>query len=159
MAKVQQFDPQRARRRFLPFADDLKGKSELRRLAVNLKGQKQRNRPSKLLARLADDLPVVLFITAFAAQDRTWPTAIPTAPGFRSSAIATASRRAGDSPTWRLYLPRTFNGSTDELRTTLTAAIAGKKKPPAANPKVKPGIGPAVGNARTAGRRIPAADR
>ncbi len=140
VAKVQQFDPQRPSA-ILAVTDDLKGKSERRQLAVNLKGKKA-DQTEQLLARLADDLPVVLFITHMPNQDLAYCYT-------NGTWFQIIGHRDGKQTRWGFtdlepYLPRTFNGSTDELKTALTGAIAGKQKPPAANPKVKPGIGPAV---------------
>jgi hypothetical protein len=140
VAKVQKLDATRPST-MLVVAEDLKGKTAFRELAINLKGRKP-EQSAQLVDRLADDLPVVLFIThqpnqelSYCYTGGTWFQLI--------------GHRDGKQTRWaftdlEIYLPRTFNGSTEELRTTLADAIAGKKKPPAANPKVKPGIGPPI---------------
>ena len=42
------------------------------------------------------------------------------------------------------YLPRTFRGSTEQLRETIAAVLAKKQKGPKADPKAPVGIGPPV---------------
>lgn len=146
VTKLQQLDPQRPSGIF-KVTDDLKGKSQFRQLAVNLKGKKV-DQTEQLLARLEDDLPVILFITHLPKQELVY--------GYTNGTwFQIIGHRDGQQTRWgftdlEIYLPRTFNGPTDELRATLADAIAGKKKPPAANTKVKPGIGPAIEKPTTA---------
>jgi outer membrane protein assembly factor BamB len=122
---------------------DLQGKTKHRRLPVNLTGDKEKHTP-EFLKRIAPKLPVVLFVTrrdekylALGYTDGTWFQLIGT--------------NADDGTTVRwvfthceIYLRRTFTGTTKEMITVVTDAVAGKKKPPKPNPKEAPGFGPEV---------------
>ena len=147
VVKVRELDAARPSAIFA-VADDLKGQSEFRRLAVNLKGRKA-DQTEQLLARLADDLPLVLFITHLKDRELVY--------GYTAGTwFQIIGHHDGKQTRWgftdlEIYLPRTFNGSTDELRATLAAAMAGTKKPPPANPQLKPGIGPALEKSARAG--------
>lgn len=143
VAKVEQLFPEKPAM-VLTVADDLKGKSTLRRLPINLKGDKEAeklNHVPQLLARLGTELPLVVFITpekakqryAFAFTNGTW--------------FQMVGQRSGDNMVWSLshgepYLRRTFKGTTDELRHTVADVLAGKKKAPPVNAKEEPGFGP-----------------
>ncbi|MCS7045881.1 MAG: hypothetical protein NZO58_05955 [Gemmataceae bacterium] len=127
--------------------EELKGKLPFRTLPVNLKGDSEAeklNHVPQLLKRLADDLPLVLFIeqkdkkfTALAFTNGTWMQLV-------------GDRTGPETAVWSLthgepYLRRTFAGTTAELRTLLTDVLAGKKRAPKINEKEPPGFGPEVG--------------
>jgi outer membrane protein assembly factor BamB len=122
---------------------NLTGNSEFRRLPVNLKGDKEKHTPD-FLKRIAPKLPVVLFVThredkhlALGYTEGTWFQMIGT------------KAESGKEARWvfthcEIYLRRTFKGTTKEMISVVTDAVAGKKKPPKPNPKEPPGFGPEV---------------
>jgi hypothetical protein len=150
VVKVERLDPDKPAA-WLTITETLKGKAEFERLAVNLKGTPSKGNTAKdgsdeskqLLERLEAGLPVVLFVTelrkqkvVYAYTNGTWLQILGVPDGQQTRWAFTHLEP---------YLPRTFAGSTDELRTALADAIAGKSKPPEPNAKLKPGVGPAVG--------------
>jgi outer membrane protein assembly factor BamB len=156
VAKVDRLDRDRPSVA-LTVSEDLKGKAVAGRLAVDLTGDaeaRQHDHTPQLLKRLAPDLPVVVFATqrgnrhlAFAYTNGTW---------FRL-----LGEPEEGTVRWRLahgepYLRRTFKGTTAELRQAVVDALAGKKDPPAPDPKEPPGFGPEVKPAPGAGRAGPA---
>ncbi len=131
----------------LAVGEQLKGKFPFPKLVINMTGDadgKKLAHPAQLRKRLATGSPVVLFVnqrsgryTVFAFTNGTWFQVI--------------GRKASDSEPVRWafthcepYLRRTFAGTTAELRGIISDALAGKKKPPAPNPKEKPGLGPEI---------------
>ncbi|MGE5192478.1 MAG: PQQ-binding-like beta-propeller repeat protein, partial [Deltaproteobacteria bacterium] len=122
---------------------DLQGKTPLRRLPVNLTGDKEKHTP-EFLKRIAPKLPVVLFVTrrddkylALGYTEGTW---------FQMIGSKTED---GKSVRWvfthcEIYLRRTFTGTTPEMIAVVADAVAGRKKPPRPNPKEPPGFGPEV---------------
>jgi hypothetical protein len=148
LVEVEQLDPARPVA-VLRVTADLKGRTVFRQLPVNLKAGKAAE-TQQLLARLVDGLPLVLFIThretkgdeelVYGYSNGTWFQMI--------------GHRDGQQTRWGVthlepYLPRTFNGPTEKLRDALSAAISGKQQPPGVDPKVKPGIGPAIGKSKS----------
>lgn len=123
---------------------DLEGKTALRRLPVNLTGDKEKHTP-QFLKRIAPKLPVVLFVThrngkslALGYTNGTW-----------FQLIGTADDAAGRRVRWtfthcEIYLRRTFTGTTKELIEVVGDSLAGKRKAPDVNPKEPPGFGPEV---------------
>ena len=110
VAKVGKLAPERPAA-ILKVTDALKGKSTSGELAVNLKG-KRPEQSEQLLARLADDLPVILFITHLPNQDLAYCYS-------NGTWFQLIGHRDGQQTRWgftdlEIYLPRTFNGSTEE---------------------------------------------
>lgn len=144
VARVEKVDPGRPAT-ILTVEEDLKGKLPYRRLPVNLTGDadaKKDRHTDKLLARLAPKLPVVLFgnqrgkrLTVFGYTNGTWFQMV-------------GQKGDGDEPiVWAFthcepFLRRTFKGTTAEMRQVIVDGLAGKKKPPEADPKEPPGLGP-----------------
>ena len=142
VAKVDALDSDKPSAVLL-ITEDLKGKAAFRRLPVNLTGDadavKAKQAP-QLLKRLAPKLPVIVFATerdkgyfALCYTNGTW--------------FLLRGEKDEDKVRWSFnhfepYLRRTFKGTTEEMKQTVADAIAGKKEPPAANTKEKPGIGP-----------------
>lgn len=124
--------------------EDLEGKTPLRRLPVNLTGDKEKHTP-QFLKRIAPKLPVILFVThrngkslALGYTNGTW-----------FQLIGTADDAAGRRVRWtfthcEIYLRRTFTGTTKELIEVVGDSLAGKRKAPEVNPKEPPGFGPEV---------------
>ncbi len=140
--KVENLDPARPGM-ILIVAEDLKGKLDTRRMAVNLKGDSEAEKLKhvpELLKRLSNGMPIVLFIklekskaTVFAFTNGTW---------FQIS-----GQKDGEEMRWSLLhgepgLRRTFKGTTAEMSEVVRAVLAGKKQPPAPDEKEKPGFGP-----------------
>ena len=144
VAKVTRLDPARPTMVVVP-GDSLKGKAPWERLPVNLKGEEKEI--PKLLKRLADDLPLVLFVTkpsedkpddpykALAYSNGTWFS-------LNGHVDGTAVRWVfvQCEPNFR----RTFRGTTDELTTVVKLAVARKKAPPPLDSKAAPGLGPEI---------------
>ena len=149
LAKVEKMYPDRPAM-VLAVQEDLKGKLPYRKLPVNLKGDSEAEKLKhvpQLLKRLADDLPILLFVTdkedkrdnkliALAYTNGTWMQLV-------------GDKTGADSVVWSLthgepYLRRTYSGPTDELKSLLVDVLAGKKNPPPINKNEKPGFGPEV---------------
>jgi outer membrane protein assembly factor BamB len=126
--------------------ESLKGKPPFEKLPVNLTGDseaKKSDDTAKLLKRLAVKMPLVIFATkqdtktiAFAYTNGTW-----------FQIVGTEVEK--DKTSWSFthcepYFRRTFKGTTEELKQVVVDALADKKKPPDADPKEKPGLGPEV---------------
>jgi len=132
----------------------LKGKTELKKLPVLIgegdAGAKKRNEVPQLLQRIAEKLPVVVFVsqrdkeyTAFVFSEGTW--------------YSLEGQTVDGEVRWRFahlepYLRRTFAGSTTELL-QLLQANKGYPKPDA---KGKPGLGPPL--KKMSGRAVPRPD-
>jgi hypothetical protein len=122
----------------------LKGGKAFERLPVRLKGEKE-TETKQLLARLAADVPIVIFVTETKGQyvglaftNGTW--------------LQLIGKPAEGRVVWQFthfepYLRRTYQGTTAELTQLLPDLIAGKAKAPPLDPKVKPGIGPPLAEA------------
>src|SRR5438552_14380171 len=144
VAKVTRLDPARPTMVVVP-GESLKGKAPWERLPVNLKGE-EKDIP-KLLKRLADDLPLVVFVTkpdeakpddtfkAMAYTNGTWFSLTGHVDG---AAVRWAFAQC--EPNFR----KTFHGTTDELTTVVKLAIARKKAPPPVDDKAAPGLGPEI---------------
>lgn len=130
----------------LTVEEDLKGKLPFRKLPVHLKGDSEAQKLGhvpQLLKRLADDLPIVLFIeekdsklTALAFTNGTWMQLV-------------GDKTGADTAVWSLthgepYLRRTFQGTTAEMKSLLMDVLAGKKRAPKIDDKASPGFGPEV---------------
>ena len=141
LARVDRLDPKRPSV-VLTVERELKGKLSARRLAINLAGDKE-GHSGPMLKRLADGLPVVVFVTeldekqlALGYTNGTWFQVIGTRDG--GGAVRWAFTHC------EIYLRRTFKGTTDELRRTVEDALAGRSKPPKPDPKEPPGLGPVL---------------
>jgi hypothetical protein len=124
----------------------LKGKSELTRLAINLKGDAENEKlkqTPELLKRLAPDLPVVAFLSKtddggymmLGYTNGTW--------------FQVLSRLDGEDQRWaythcEIYLRRTFKGTTAEMEQVLTNVLTKRKRLPPVDLKVPPGLGPVM---------------
>jgi hypothetical protein len=144
LAKVTRLDPARPTMVVVP-GDSLKGKAPWERMPVNLKGE-EKDIP-KLLKRLADDLPVVVFVTK-PAEDK---------PGDTYKAMAYTNGTwfslnghvDGTAVRWVFVqcepnFRKTFHGTTEELTSVVKLAVARKKAPPPLDSKAAPGLGPEV---------------
>lgn len=122
--------------------DHLKGEVPFQRIPINLTGDKQKHTP-QLLKRIAPELQLVVGVKKqpdgkfmlLAFSNGTW--------------FQVLGQTEGDQTRWafthcEIYLRRTFAGTTEELKKTVTDALSGKAKPPAPNPKEPPGMGPAI---------------
>jgi hypothetical protein len=124
----------------------LKGKSDLTRIPINLKGdaesEKEKQTP-EMLKRLAPGLPVVTFLQKqpdggymmLAYTNGTW--------------FQVLGQGDGKDLRWaythcETYLRRTFKGTTAELEQAVSDALVKRKRPPAPDPKEPAGLGPVV---------------
>ncbi len=143
VGKVTKLDADRPTMVVVP-SEHLKGKAPFERLPINLKASGEKDDTPKLLKRLADDLPLVLFVNkpsddkylAMAYSNGTWFSLIGYIDGetVRWSVVQC-------EPNFR----RTFRGTTDELTTVVKLAVARKKAPPALDKTAAPGLGPEIG--------------
>lgn len=143
LAKVTNWQPDKPVA-VLTVEKSLKGETAFDRLAVRLDGEKQAE-TRQLLARLAADVPVAIFVTESKGQfvglaytNGTWFQLI--------------GKPADGRVVWQFthiepYLRRTYRGTTAELLQLLPDVVAGKVKAPPLDPRVKPGIGPPLAEA------------
>lgn len=146
MVKVERVEPN-APGMVLAVTEDLKDKTPFAKLAVNLTGDaegKKFNHTEELLKRVAVGVPVVIFANkrgpryeALGFSNGTW---------FQ---LLSTEEKPGEPLRWSFthcepYLRKTFKGTTTELRQIVIDAVAGKKEPPAADPKEPPGLGPVL---------------
>lgn len=140
-AKVERVDPDKPSA-VLVLGEHLKGKAPFTRIPINLTGDKQKHAP-QLLKRIAPDLPLIVGVKKqdggkfmmLAFTNGTW--------------FQVLGQTDGDQTRWafthcEIYLRRTFKGTTDELKQTVTDVLAGKAKAPPPNPKEPAGFGPVL---------------
>jgi outer membrane protein assembly factor BamB len=140
VAQVKALDPSRPSM-VLERQTVLKGDRAVKRMPINLSGDKEKHAP-ELLKRLAVDLPVVVFVTelnkrrlVLAYTNGTW--------------FQVLGQEEGGEVRWafthiEIYLRRTFRGTTKEMQEVVADAVLGKRKPPPADAKEKPGFGPVI---------------
>ena len=149
LAQVERIDPDKPAV-VLTVGEKLKGASSFQRLPINLTGDKEAAKDkhtAKLLKRLAPDLPVIVCVKK---QDKGGVMALAFTNGTWFQLRGTPD---GEQTHWafthcEIYLRRTFKGTTDELKQTITDSLAGKKKPPPPNAKEPAGLGPEVGGGK-----------
>ncbi len=127
--------------------ENLKGKTKLERLPVNLTGDsfaKKDGHTKVMLDRLAAGRKLILFVSedggdysAFGFVEGTW---------FQMTGSTDKDTKA---VRWAFlhaepYFRRTFKGSTAELKSVIEDALSGKKKPPEPDEKEPHGYGPTV---------------
>ena len=149
VAKVGNFDSQ-GKKMILTVTEDLKGKATFRQIPMILVGDdeaKKFDQPAALLKRLANDLPIVLFVNH--KKESNLFNAIVYTNGTWFSVRGTGS--GTDAGVWSLthgepYLRRTYKGTTEELRKVLGDSLSGKAKTklPGVDEKEKPGFGPEI---------------
>lgn len=145
-AVVEKVDPEKPSA-VLVVKDSLKGDSPFQRIPINLTGDKQKHAP-QLLKRIAPELPLVVGVKKqpdgkymmLAYTNGTW--------------FQVLGQTEGEQTRWafthcEIYLRRTFTGTTEELKTTISEVVAGKAKAPAPNPKEPAGFGPAIKSAES----------
>jgi outer membrane protein assembly factor BamB len=140
LARVESVDPARPGM-ILKVETDYKGKVPVRRLAINLTGDKENHTPL-LLKRVAPELPIVCFNVfeknqhmLLAYTNGTWFQVLGTPDGDRVRWAFTHCE---------IYLRRTYKGPTAELQQIVVDALAGKKEPPGYDAKAKPDVGPEI---------------
>src|SRR5262245_32004120 len=154
VAKVDSLAPDRPGM-VLTVESDLKGKLPVRRLPINMTGDKEAKEAGdsvKMFKRLAKDLPVVLFVverpeglSTFGYTNGTW--------------FQMLGQKDGDSYRWSFlhcepYLRCTFKGTTTQLQQSIKDFLDKKKEPPPPNKDEKPGLGPELKQA-SGGRKPP----
>jgi hypothetical protein len=116
--------------------------------------KRENNQASRLIKRLALDLPVVFFAdkgaspvfgkvrdegaTLFMYTNGTW---VQLGGNPKEETNTTMPVRFHH---FEPYLRRTFKGTTAELRQVIIDGLAGKKDPPAYDPDEPPGLGPEI---------------
>lgn len=143
----------------LEAVEALKGKPGWKKLPVLLEGDaraKKLKETPELLKRLSARQSLVLFISklesgyaAFAFANGTW--------------FSLAGTAVDGEVRWRFnhlepYLRRTYHGTTAEMIATVKDALAGKRKAPPYDEKVKPGLGPEAEPKKTGRLRVEEAE-
>jgi len=140
VAKVERVDLAKSRA-VLSTSGMIKGKMHTLRFPINIAGDTP-GEDAKLLERLAPGLRVVLFITDKEDEKKQQVLAYINGTWFQMFGHGLEKDAPFGFTHFEPYLRRTFNGSTAELEAVLADVVAGKRKPPAANSKEKPGLGP-----------------
>ncbi len=141
VAKVEKLDPGRPSM-VLAAERDLKDKTSFRRMPVNLTGDKEKHTP-KLLKRVAQDLPIVIFVLLKEKPDEPH-----VGLGYTNGTwFQVLGHKDGGQVRWafthcEIYLRRTYKGTTAELIQVLADAVSGKKPPPDLDTSEPPGFGP-----------------
>lgn len=156
-AKVESFD---AEKRLVVFKVDenLKGKLPFEKLATALPedpkdSKRENNQASRLVKRLAVDLPVVFFAdqgvspvfgkvreegtVLFMYSNGTWVQ-------FGANAKVEGTKMPIRFHHFEPYLRRAFKGTTAEMRQVIIDGLSGKKEPPAYDPDEPAGLGPEI---------------
>ena len=143
-AKVDTLDPKRPAM-MLVVDETLKGKPDFTKLPVLLVGDKDAKKKKEqpdLLDRLEEKMTVVVFISkadadyaGFVYSNGTW---------FSITGTVVDKEIRWSWTHLEPYLSRTFDGTTAEMAKAIRDGLSGKSKPPAANAKTKPGLGPKV---------------
>jgi len=146
VAEVDKVDPDKPSVIF-KHAENLKGKTKLERLPVNLTGDsfaEKDGHAKVMLDRLAPGRKLILFISerdgkyaAFGFLEGTW---------FQMNGSTDPETKA---VRWAFlhaepYFRRTFKGTTAEMKAVIEDALSGKKKPPEPNEDEPHGYGPTV---------------
>lgn len=145
VTRVERLDPAKPGM-VLAVEKSLKGKSELTRIPISLKGDAESDKEKQtpeLLKRLAPELPIVAFVRrekdgsqmVFAYTNGTW--------------FQMLGQGEGKDVRWgythcEIYLRRTFKGTTAEMEQVVSDFVTKKKRPPLPNPKEPKGLGPVV---------------
>ena len=125
--------------------ETLKGKPGFTKMPVLLVGDKRATKLKEqpdLLDRLGEKLTVVVFISKVEANYAGYVYSNGTWFSINGTVVDMEIRWS-----WthlEPYLRRTFEGTTAEMAKAIRDGLAGKGKPPAANAKAKPGLGPKV---------------
>lgn len=122
----------------------LKGKLPAQRFSIDLVSEKPDATP-QLLARIAVDTPVVLFLTEITHKNKPSNFTCLTFTNGTWSQIN--GEKTDNGIRWKflhheIYLRRTFKGTTEELQKVVVDVLAGKAKAPPLDNKEKPGLGP-----------------
>jgi hypothetical protein len=141
MATIETVDPAKPSAVLIP-GEQLKGTNPFTRIPINLKGDKQQHTP-QLLKRIAPQVPVVVGIKK--QDDGKYMMLVFT----NGTWFQVLGQTDGDQTRWafthcEIYLRRTFSGTTDELKSTISDVLAGKAKAPDPNPKEPAGFGPVL---------------
>jgi len=131
----------------LSWRKDLKGKTAFAKIVLGR--PKTATDLPKLIERVRVGLPVVIFTETKRRKTRvlvytegTW-FSFPVDPAKRAAEAKKPTTVTGTGPwLFEIYLRRTYSGKTKELLDLLPVALAGKKRWPKLNEKMKPGLGP-----------------
>jgi hypothetical protein len=156
-ASVESFDVE-SRLVVFKVNENLKGSLRFEKLRVALPEdpkdpKRENNRASRLVKRLAVDLPVVFFadsgaspafgkvreegMTLFMYSNGTWVQ-------FGGNAKVEGTTMPIRFHHFEPYLRRTFKGATAELSRVAKEVLSAKEDPPAYDPNEPPGIGPEI---------------
>lgn len=131
----------------LTLAENLKGEAPFNRLPINLTGDDEAKKDKHtqiLLDRVEKDTPIIFFCSKL--KQRYLGVGFTNGTWF---SLEGRIEKDGDQEVVRWafthcepYLRRTFKGTTEEMKSTVTDALAKKKDPPEPNEKEEPGYGP-----------------
>ena len=146
VAEVDKVDPDKPSVIF-KFSENLKGKTKLERLPVNLTGDtfsKKDGHTKIMLDRLAPGRKLILFVAE--EKGKFYATGFIEGTWFQMDGTVDPDTKA---VRWAFlhvepYFRRTFKGTTAELKAVIEGAVAGTKKPPEPDESVPHGYGPTV---------------
>ena len=146
VAEVDKVDPDKPSVIF-KFSENLKGKTTLERLPVNLTGDsfsKKDGHTKVMLDRLAPGRKLILFVVE--EKGKLYATGFIEGTWFQMDGTVDQDTKA---VRWAFlhaepYFRRTFKGTTAELKAVIEGAVAGTKKPPEPDESVPHGFGPTV---------------
>ena len=146
VAEVDKVDPDKPSV-VLKFTENLKGKTTLERLPVNLAGDafsKKDGHTRVMLDRLAEGRKLIVFVSE--DKGKYYATAFLEGTWFQMNGTADPETKA---VRWAFlhaepYFRRTFKGTTAELKAVIEDAVSGKKKPPEPDENEPHGYGPTV---------------
>ncbi len=146
VAEVDKVDPEKPSVVF-KFSENLKGKTKLERLPVNLTGDsfsKKDGHTKVMLDRLAPGRKLILFVAE--EKGKYYATGFIEGTWFQMDGTVDPDTKA---VRWAFlhaepYFRRTFKGTTAELKAVIEGTVAGTKKPPEPDEGVPHGYGPTV---------------
>ena len=146
VAEVDKVDPDKPSV-VLKFTENLKGKTTLERLPVNLTGDafaKKDGHTQVMLDRLTEGRKLIVFVSE--DKGKYYATAFLEGTWFQMNGTTDPETKA---VRWAFlhaepYFRRTFKGTTAELKTVIEDAVSGNKKPPEPDENEPHGYGPTV---------------
>ncbi|MBL8799092.1 MAG: PQQ-like beta-propeller repeat protein, partial [Planctomycetia bacterium] len=145
VARVEKLNPGEEKATMVLKVEEVlnKKKPDFDKLRVVLEGTEESKKAKELpqlLKRLADDLPVVVFVSRL--PDKKYMALIYTNGTWFQALNADPSKDAWGFTNIEPYLRRTYAGTTKDLRQIIVDGIDKKKAPPEWNKDEKPGVGP-----------------
>jgi outer membrane protein assembly factor BamB len=145
VAKVEKLNPGEDKATMILKVDEVlnKKKPDFDKLRIVLEGSEESKKAKELpqlLKRLAEDLPVVVFVSRL--PDKKYMALVYTNGTWFQALNADPTKDAWGFTNIEPYLRRTYAGTTKDLRQIIVDGIDKKKAPPEWNKDEKPGVGP-----------------